>query len=76
MNHINEFNVKPGPYHYKGKIIVVLDIITHINGTKVDEPMVVFRPLMDPVEEINGKPTTIHKRDTITVAEFLTLKSI
>lgn len=78
MNHINEFGVMPGPYHYRGEIIVVLDIITHLNGVKADEPYIVFRPLKDPVEEINGKAVTIHKRDTIPLSEFkaLNLKAI
>lgn len=75
MDLHNEFGVKPGPYHYLGTTIVVLDVITHDHlETKLAEPLVMYRPLVPPKEHVEGRKVEVHRRHVMPISEFKKLE--
>lgn len=73
MNLHNEFGIKPGAYHLGKETIVVTDVLTHDTTNPLPEPLVIYRPLVAPVEHVDGKPTAIHRRYSMPVKDFLAL---
>lgn len=77
MNHINEYNIKPGTYqHYKGTIYVVTDVVTHMDNTTtgnmepLPDPLVVYRDLTPIVKHINGRAQAAHQVYARPCSEF------
>jgi hypothetical protein len=79
MLRINEYDIEPGVYrHYKNRLYVVLDIITHMENKQkgkmeaIPDPLVVYRDLI-PMDghDVKGKPNkTIHRTYARALSEF------
>lgn len=77
MNYHNEYSISPGCYeHHKGLVFVLLDLVTHTENAitgdmeKMDDPEVVYRDLVTPVEHFEGKLTQIHRRYKMKLSEW------
>lgn len=45
MDRINEFGLEPGVYAGEGKRIVLVNIVNEMDGQKLEDPLVCYRPL-------------------------------
>ncbi len=45
MDRINEFDLEPGVYAGEGKRVVLVNIVNEMDGQKLEDPLVCYRPL-------------------------------